>query len=75
MLNEKIPICLSCRFFRLEDVLSGLCRVDRSLKQYPMKLKDDSCAQWQECGQQYYIRTGWIKSQLAKEEQGTAPLD
>ena len=70
MLNEQRPICLSCRYFRLEDVHSGLCRVDRDLEQYPMKLKEDGCDRWRECGQQYYIRTGWIKSKLAEAQKG-----
>jgi len=28
---------------------------------------DYSCEQWQDCGQQYYIRLGWIKGQAKKE--------
>jgi len=27
-----------------------------------------SCEQWEDCGQQYYIRLGWIKGQGNKEE-------
>ncbi len=30
---------------------------------------DFSCEQWQDCGQQYYIRLGWIKGQAAKTNQ------
>ena len=56
-------ICLSCKHYRLTDEMSGLCRVDKkNAKNYPMKLHDDTCRQWKDCGQQYYIRTGWIKS-------------
>ncbi len=60
-------MCLSCRSYRLKDELSGICRVDKSKKKnYPIKLNEDICDNWSDCGQQYYIRTGWIKS---KEKQ------
>ena len=63
-------ICLSCKHFRLMDEVSGLCRVDKGEAQkYPMKLTDDSCPRWKDCGQQYYIRTGWIKSQKNKDKE------
>lgn len=55
-------ICLSCKFFRLQDPESGICRVDRDTdRDYPQKVKGDSCSRWLNCGQQYYIRLGWIK--------------
>lgn len=62
-------ICLSCRKFRLDDPQSGICRVDKSVEHYPMKRKDETCELWQDAGQQYYIRTGWIKRTLAKQEE------
>ena len=34
-----------------------------------MKLHGDLCELWLNCGQKYYIRTGWIKSRLAAEEE------
>ena len=58
-------MCLSCRHFRLEDIHSGVCRVRPGSTPYPMKLHSDLCDLWRNCGQQYYIRTGWIKSKLA----------
>jgi len=61
-------MCLSCKFYRLKDAHSGVCRVDKSKKNScPITLKEDICDSWSDCGQQYYIRTGWIKSQIKKK--------
>lgn len=55
--------CLSCKFFRLDTVEAGICRVDKDRdKNYPEKQKIEFCERWHDCGQQYYIRLGWIKS-------------
>ena len=62
-------VCLSCKYFRLERVDRGLCRVDKdSDKNYPLKQKNDDCVRWQDCGQQYFIRLGWIKAKTASSE-------
>jgi len=29
---------------------------------YPLKRNEDTCPSWRDCGQQYYIRLGWIKA-------------
>ncbi len=56
-------ICLCCKYFRLESVDAGLCRVDKDTdKNYPAKNNNDHCLNWHDCGQQYFIRLGWIKS-------------
>lgn len=62
--------CIRCKFFKIEDTMNGYCRVQvketgnrNGLK--PMVNLDDSCDKWADCGQQYYIRRGWIKSQEA----------
>jgi hypothetical protein len=60
-------ICLSCRHFSLQETDSGVCKVDKGLDSYPMKMTEESCDQWLDCGQHYFIRTGWIKGRLAKE--------
>jgi hypothetical protein len=66
-MNQVKKMCLSCRFFRLTDEMSGVCRVDKSTKDtYPMQLTTDCCEQWSDCGQQYYIRCGWLKAQKKK---------
>lgn len=58
--------CLSCTFFRLKTVGAGVCRVDKNLsKDYPSKTTNDICERWSDAGQQYYIRTGWIKAQTS----------
>lgn len=60
--------CLSCKFFRLLDVESGVCRVEKmALADYPVKQTADRCARWRDSGQQYFIRAGWIKAQKADE--------
>jgi|JFJP01.1.fsa_nt_gi hypothetical protein len=61
-------ICLSCRNFSLQEIDSGSCKVVKGLASYPVKSVDDTCAQWLDCGQQYFIRTGWIKGRMAKEK-------
>ncbi|RUM46503.1 MAG: hypothetical protein DSY80_02000 [Desulfocapsa sp.] len=60
--------CLNCKTFRLENVDSGVCRVDKTVESYPVKALKDSCEKWADAGQQYYIRQGWIKKTLEKEE-------
>lgn len=68
-------MCLSCKYFRLVDELSGICRVDKSKKDnYPRVLNEDLCDKWKDCGQQYYIRTGWIKARKSKG-QGQGELE
>lgn len=69
MIFVQKRICLSCRKFRLEDPTSGVCRRDKTVKQYPMKTTEDSCENWIDGGHQYNIRCGWIKATLAKEEE------
>lgn len=62
-------ICLSCRHFRLHDVDQGVCRVNKaSDKNYPVKARIDRCGFWQDCGQQYFIRLGWIKGKNNTKE-------
>lgn len=68
--------CMSCKFFRIEDTMSGYCRVqkhetgDKNAPR-PMVKQDDSCSKWSDCGQQYYIRLGWVKSQDKTVEEKT----
>ncbi len=65
--------CLSCKFYKVEDALSGFCRVivretgDRNAER-PMVRADHACDKWVDSGQQYYIRLGWIKAQQATAE-------
>ena len=63
-MNDVKKICLTCKHFRLESVEAGLCRVNKGQdKNYPTKQKNDDCVRWHDCGQQYFIRLGWIKAQ------------
>lgn len=69
--------CMSCKFYKIEDAMTGYCRVTRSgktgknKKDRPMVRQDHSCQEWQDCGQQYYIRLGWLKSQKDKKPDPT----
>jgi len=63
--------CLSCRYFRPVDAIRGKCRVDRSsieASAYPLMKHRDCCISWEDAGQQYYIRVGWVKSLQGSEE-------
>lgn len=61
--------CLNCKFYRLNGVEQGICRVDKDKSnEYPTKQNDDICTRWLDSGQQYYIRLGWIKAQLDSRE-------
>ena len=63
--------CLSCKFFRPEDQFTGRCRVDKGRvdhNKYPMMKHDDLCDRWEDAGQQYFIRVGWIKNRIAGNE-------
>lgn len=64
--------CISCKYFRIEDPLSGFCRAlsreqEKTSGQKTMVRTDDSCGKWVDCGQQYYIRLGWVKAYTARE--------
>jgi hypothetical protein len=61
--------CLNCKFFRLRNAETGLCRVDKSLDPYPEREIAYCCERWQDCGQQYYIRLGWLKAQTNENRQ------
>lgn len=56
-------ICLNCKHYRLDDIHSGVCRVEKKADGvYPQKKNEDNCDRWHDCGQQYYIRKGWIQA-------------
>ncbi len=67
-------MCLSCRYYRLQDEMSGICRVDKdAAKNYPLKLNEDLCDEYSDCGQQYYIRKGWIRGKQNLEKESDHP--
>jgi len=61
-------VCLACRHFSLQSKESGLCKLLRGQPPYPSQRVDATCPSWKDCGQQYFIRTGWIKRQIAMEK-------
>ncbi len=63
-------MCLNCRFYRLIDLASGRCRVDREqlvAADLPITLHEYCCDRWRDAGQHYHIRRGWLRSQAAKD--------
>lgn len=68
MIHLPKKICLSCRHFSLQETHTGVCKLVKGHASYPVKATEESCEQWRDCGQQYFIRTGWIKGRLAKEK-------
>lgn len=68
-MRQVKKMCLSCRYYRLQDQMSGICRVDKGATTiYPIKGNEDICEKWSDCGQQYYIRKGWIKGKQSQEQ-------
>lgn len=69
--KEKIDkVCLRCKYFRVADTESGKCRIDKAtLKELPTMKHDDGCDRWLNCGQQYFIRIGWVKKQKEVQKQ------
>lgn len=62
--------CLNCQFYKVEDALSGYCRAETGKtpeKAQRMVRHDSICPAWVDCGQNYYIRLGWIKAQESKK--------
>lgn len=59
--------CINCKFYKVQDAITGYCRVliketgDKKAEQ-PMVRDLGSCPKWIDCGQQYHIRLGWIKT-------------
>ena len=58
--------CLSCKYYKIKDARTGLCRVEALTSGNHQVDKPEveavhHCGQWVDCGQTYYIRLGWIK--------------
>jgi len=67
--------CLRCHYYKVADVESGYCKVlvketgDREAAR-PRVAADHCCEKWEDCGQNYYIRLGWIKARIEAENAG-----
>jgi hypothetical protein len=65
-MKDAKGLCLSCRFYLLQDTAAGICRLNKDAEtDYPRKQIDDQCSHWKSSGQQYFIRLGWIKARKA----------
>lgn len=59
--------CLKCKWLKLETTESGICRKEKGKDApRPVVKVSDSCGDWQDAGQQYHIRMGWLKNQKKK---------
>lgn len=66
--EDLLKCCLRCNYFRLHSISRGLCRKEKTdTGDYLEKSITDECAFWLDCGQNYYIRKGWIKSKQQLE--------
>ena len=66
MTTSVQKICLSCKFFRIRKSQAGLCRwTDRTASKAattrPEVSLEHCCDNWEDAGQEYYIRLGWLK--------------
>ncbi len=64
-IDDNKKSCLRCKNFKLLNLEKGNCRKDRG-SEYPVKDLMDSCEDWVDCGQNYFIRKGWLKGQQEK---------
>ena len=73
VVHDMKTTCMHCTYYKIEDEWSGYCRMavngksgekteERSLVRH-----DATCRKWKDCGQQYYIRIGWLKAQKKKD--------
>lgn len=68
-IDDSLKCCLRCNYFRLNSTTRGLCRKEKNdTGAYVEKLTTDQCTFWLDCGQNYFIRKGWIKNQEQSEE-------
>lgn len=69
-------VCLSCKNYRPLDESQGKCRLNKGTidpAAYPIMNHQDVCESWQDVGQQYHIRRGWVKGQRNKKEGEIGP--
>jgi len=60
--------CLGCKFFKIKNKNIGFCRVNKKDKnQFPKVQLSNSCDKWGDCGQNYFIRLGWLKANENKD--------
>ena len=64
--------CLNCKSYKVKDEDGGFCRwSDKEKKSgkrdWPTVQTDQVCDHWQDCGQNYYVRLGWLQAQKKKE--------
>ncbi|RJX20509.1 MAG: hypothetical protein C4563_06150 [Desulfobulbus sp.] len=63
---------MRCKHYKVEDAASGYCRAESALNadvnaKKVMVHHDHACQQWIDCGQNYYIRLGWLKARQNKQ--------
>ncbi|MFT5698225.1 MAG: hypothetical protein ACI8ZB_001079 [Desulforhopalus sp.] len=67
-MNDSLKCCLRCDHFRLKSQSQGLCRKEKKATGgYFEKSITDQCKLWKDCGQNYFIRKGWIKARQQED--------
>ena len=69
--NERV--CLSCKHYSPTDERGGKCRLNRGKiapSDYPVMNHQDCCESWEDVGQKYHIRVGWIRGLVNKDREG-----
>lgn len=67
-IDDSLECCLRCSYFRLNSTSRGRCRKEKNDSgDYVKKSITDQCVFWIDCGQNYFIRKGWIKNQQNPE--------
>ena len=67
--TKNKPVCLSCKHYRPIDAAGGSCRLNKGKIEpaaYPVMSHEDCCDSWQDVGQKYHIRVGWIRGLMNK---------
>ena len=67
--TKNKPVCLSCKYYRPTDAAGGSYRLNKGNidpSAYPVMSHDDCCDSWQDVGQNYHIRVGWIRGLMNK---------
>ena len=76
--SKNKRVCLSCKHYRPTDETVGRCRQKRGEidpSAYPVMNHQDCCDSWQDVGQKYHIRVGWIRGLVSKSKDDSGVND
>ena len=66
--------CINCKSYKVNDEAGGFCRWSDKTKKtggqdWSQVQSDNVCDHWVDCGQNYYVRLGWLQAQKKKEQE------